>query len=141
MKRNNKIKLSLFLTAVFILSMGIIAFATTYTSSVQVSYNSYLSGADRSYSGTHYALGMKVNSIDFDDSSTTPLFLVVHNSYFLGIQTDCETLTSMRQNIQVGYTYMWEFPNSIGSGVRAFDFNTRGGVDGFTANPVTMQSY
>lgn len=124
------------------LSISAVVFATSYTTSVIVYYNAYYAGADRSYTGNRYCLSMKVNTITDNNTSTTPKFLVVHNSYLLGVKISTDTLSSFTKTVNKGYSYVCEFPNSsIGSGTRAFDFSTTVGHSGFSASPVILESY
>lgn len=141
-KNTKKLKVISLLVVFCILSMSGVAFASSYTTSVTIAYDSYLSGADRSYSGNRYSVNMKVNSITNDFPYTTCKFLVVHNNYFLGVKVSDDQLSTFSNNIYKGHTYMFEFPNtSIGSGTRAFDFSTQVGHNGFSASPVYLDSY
>lgn len=140
--KNKKSKSICSLALVLMLSVCGVAYATSYSTSITIAANSNLYGADRSYTGNRYSVDFTVDSIDNGNNSTNIDMAVVHNNYnFLGMWKSADRLSYDNDNINVGYSYLIEFPNNqIGSGTRAFNFSTVG-RSGFSSNSLKLSSY
>lgn len=119
--------------------------ASDYTTSISISANSYLSGADRSFDSSTYAIQLDNITANLTNVSyTDPTILVVQNNYLLGKKVSTTTLCSTQIMITKNTGSIGAEVGSASPGTRAFDVSTQnnqGGMNGFTSNPVYLQNY
>lgn len=131
------------ITILLISILGTTALATTYTSSLSLSYRSSLTGATRSYVGSSHKIAMKLSSRELNEGDNyCEVTLQKKSSYFS--YTDEGTVSVNLKTIGVNYSatypgkpdgdYRYSFDNYF------ITSDTRK-VDQFTCDTVTMSSY
>lgn len=135
----NKIVASVLAFAVASSSIAVcISNASSYTSTLDIAYNSWMAGADRSFDSANYHIKIRPKtlysgktSVDVDVCSKTTIFGVVWDyNELCGDTVDLE---------KTGTTYSKSLGNAS-SGTRCYIFSTSGNRGGFNADYVQMSS-
>lgn len=106
-------------------------FASSYTSTLSISANSQVQGAERSYNSSNHSISIRVDQLD---PETTPKLVIVLGTKKLlgGINMQSRKVVNTSLNATINQSM-----GSVGSGKKVYGFGTKANYYGSESDPNT----